>query len=519
MRGEVNERRGGSGGGPWGRRRRWGVVVVGWGVIGAGLMLGGCRSPLDRESAEVSSRIAKEAGRGWGSASGRGEVSGSGGGVGDAGLGVLPLEVEGWVALALERHPGLRAAAQRVVRLEQREPQVSAWEDPMLRVVPIGEQAETAAGRVLWQASVSQSLPLPGKLEARSAMAARDAAAARMRWSAMRLEVAADVRRAYWSLRYAQRAAAVVRRDRELLEQFREVAEAKYRAGTAQQKDVLRAQVELAGVEDRLLGLEQQRVSSGGMLNRMVARRIDAPLPELDAEDAGSGGARSGGAGAEAERLPSDLAGWLSAAEGHPRLAALREQAGRYRAQRRLAELERWPDLTVSLNYNAVDDEGLAVMANGDDQWFVGLGISLPLWQGKREAAEREALAGFYEATAMLRDEQHQLAFEVRDAWSRVEAQRRTLELFEQRMLPDAEQAVAAAESSYRAGGSDFLALIDNWRRLTGLRLTYEQAATQLQKDLADLRRAAAWSAAGDEPTEEAGGVRGAGSDLDMERR
>ncbi len=454
-------------------------------LVSAVLLLGlaGCRSPLDRQPEGYRDWIERDPAS-WGLGGSATEHRRDTLLVAGSENQTLPADVEGWVAIALERHPGLRAARQRVNRLRERGPQVSSLEDPMLRVVPIGEQAQTAAGRVNLQTQLSQTLPFPGKLNTKAAMAERDAAAAEMELAAMRLEVAANVRRAYWSWRYAGRAVAVVRRDQELLQQFLQIAEAKYRAGTAEQRDVLRAQVELAGTEKQLLSLGQLQQSSGAMINRLLNRPIDASLPKAEpAADL-----------SDLPEIEADLDRLLMAAARHPKLAALREQAAGYREQRRLANLDRYPDLTLSLNYNEVDDDGLALAANGDDQWFIGFGFNLPLWQGKRDAAEREALAGLYETAASLADQQNQLAFEVRDALTRVVTQRQTLELFERRMLPDAEQAVAAVESSYRAGSADFLTLIDNWRRLTGLRLTYEQAATQLQKDLADLRLATGWS-------------------------
>lgn len=458
---------------------RWRATT--WAVLVLTTLLPACRSPLDAPSDGYGDWVDRDPAT-WRldeqSASHRDDTLR----LGAADAGVLPHDVEAWVVLAMERHPGLQAARQRVLRLRERGPQVSSLDDPVLRVVPFGEQSETAAGRVSVQTSLSQTFPFPGKLEAKADAANRDAAAAEMRLAAMRLEVAATVRRAYWGWRYARRAAAVVRRDEELLGQFLEIAQAKYRAGTAEQQDVLRAQVELAGVERKLLTLRQQGQTAAAMLNRLLDRPTDASLPVFDDVDGV----------ADLPAFDADLDRLLEAAALHPELAGLREQAARYRDERRLANLNRYPDLTVSLNYNAVDGDGLAPAANGDDQWSVGLGINLPLWQGKRDAAEREALAGLYETAATLADAQNQLAFRVRDALARVQAERQTLALFQERMLPDAEQAVSAAGSSYRSGNTDFLTLIDNWRRLTGLRLTYEQVYAQLQKDLADLRLATA---------------------------
>jgi len=401
-----------------------------------------------------------------------------------------PTDVEGWIALALRTNPQLHAAEYRVERMKSRKAQATSLDDPTLRLAPIGEFAQTAAGDVQWTASISQTLPLPEKLEAQGQAAAHDAEAARQQLAALQLRVAADVRRAFWSYVYTLRGAVVLEQDKALLLQFRDIAEVKYRAGTVEQQDVLRAKVELAGLDNDLLMLAQRNKSAAGMLNRLTDRPIDAAIPtpataSLDTIDVD---------------LDLNLKSLLAAAADHPRLAALRQRVARFHQQRRLAKLDRYPDLTVSAGYNAVSRSGPSAVADGDDQWWVGVGINLPLWQNKRDAAEREALAGVMETTALLVDEQNQLAFRVNDALSRVEAQRGSVALFETRMLPEARQAVEAAEGSYRAGRTDFLTLIDNARRLTELELMYQRALTQLQQDLADLRLAAGLPAQTGEP-------------------
>ncbi len=397
---------------------------------------------------------------------------------GSASVEAPPGDVEAWVTLALERNAGLRAAGLRVERLRQVRPQVTSLEDPMLTIAPLGEMAQTAAGEVGWMAGLSQRFPFPGKLDARGDAADATVEQAIHNLEAMRLQVAADTRRAWWSLIYVERAIEVVERDRGLVSQFLDVAEAKYRAGTVEQQDVLRAQVELTTLDNQIIQLNQHQVTAIAALNQLADRRIDGPV-EVSAHITPNT--------TTALRSLDDL---LDLATRHPRLAALRSQHDRFRAERRQAQLDRYPDVNVSLNYNAVDRDGLSPVADGEDQFWLGLGINLPLWQGRRDAAERAAMLGTLETSAMLAEEQNRLAYRVRDALARADAQARSVELFEQRMLPEARQAVDAASGSYRAGRTDFLTLIDNTRRLTELDLMYQQALTRLQQDLADLELA-----------------------------
>ncbi len=390
--------------------------------------------------------------------------------------GSVPADVEQLVALALRRNPALAAAQRRVERLRARRPQVESLEDPMLTLAPVGDMAQTAAGEVGFMAGLSQKFPFPGKLEARGDAADRAAEAAEADLADRRLQVAAAVRRAWWSLAYARQAVGVVNEDVQLRERLRDSAAARYRAGSAERADVLRAQVEVDALFQDLLELRQQGETATASLNRLLDRATDAQLPDPPE--------------ATLEDSSGTLDELLAAAADHPRLASLRQQIAASRDRLRLAKLERYPDLTVGVQFADVDDEGLAPAATGDDQLYLTLGINLPLWQERRDGAEAEALAGLGEAAAMFTDEQNRLAFAVTDALARVGQRREAVALYDADMVPDAEEAVASSAAGYRSGQVDFIALIDNARRLTTLKLMRLRAVTRLQQDLADLREA-----------------------------
>lgn len=390
--------------------------------------------------------------------------------------GAVPADVERLVEWALRRNPAIAAAERRVERLRTRRPQVESLEDPMLTVSPVGDMAQTAAGEVGLMAGLSQKFPFPGKLEARGDAADRAAAAALADLADRRLQVAAAVRRAWWSLAYARQAVGVVNDDVQLRERLRDSAAARYRAGAAERADVLRAGVEVDALRQDLLELRQQDRTAAASLNRLLDRPADAALPDPPA--------------ATLTDAVGTLDGLLASAADHPRLASLKQDIAAARDRLRLAKLDRYPDLTVGVNFADVDDEGLAPAATGEDQLYLNLGINLPLWQDRRDAAEAEALAGLGEAAAMYTDEQNRLAFAVTDALARVGQRRDAVALYDADMVPAAEEAVASSAAGYRSGQTDFIALIDNARRLTTLKLMRLRAVTQLQQDLADLREA-----------------------------
>ena len=381
------------------------------------------------------------------------------------------------VELALDRNPDIRAAKQRVARLAERVPQARSLDDPMFQVAPFGEMAETAAGQVGLMTGVSQKLPTPGKLQARGRIAAQEAAAAAQQLQSVALSVIADVRAAWWSHYFTTRAIEVTEANRDLVAQFRDNAEARLRAGTAVQQDVLRASVELSNLDKELLTLRQRRTTAIAMINQLIDRPVTAQLPDPQV--------------VELAQIDLQLDQLLEAASRkNPDIQKVHEQIEADRQRVKLAQLNRWPDLTLSANYSAVEDDGLSGAANGDDQWWFGFGVNLPIWTKKLDAAEREARRGVLESLASLNSAHNRVAFRVQDALVRVQTQQRLVILFRDVIVPQARQAVDASLSGYRAGKLEFLTLIDNWRKLLNFQLMYHQSLAQLEKDFAELQRA-----------------------------
>ncbi|MFW6066549.1 MAG: TolC family protein [Planctomycetota bacterium] len=399
----------------------------------------------------------------------------------------LPPEptVEDYVRVALERNPSVRAARLRVRRLRQRIPQVTSLDDPVVSVAPIGEMAETAAGQVGTMLGVSQKFPTPGKLRTRGQIAEQEVAVARATEQRVRLRVAAEVRRAYWSHYAAVRAIEVTEHSRDALSDIRRIARSKYESGTVGQQDVLRASVALSNLDNELVDLDRRRDSAAAMLNRLLDRPAGAQIPdppvvELKGTDA---------------NLNSLLA---DAAAENPDLLGLQERIDQYRVREQLASLERWPDLTVSANYTAVRSSGLSPVADGSDQWWFGFTLNVPLWLEKLEAAEREAKLGRHQREADLADARNRVTFELSDALYRLRSDTRQAELLKNTILPDAGQALQAARADYRAGREDFLTVLEAWRRRLELELMYHQALARAEKDRADLEQIVGRDPAGD---------------------
>lgn len=388
----------------------------------------------------------------------------------------LPSEptLEDYVRLALERNPGIQARVRDLEALGMKVPQVTSLDDPLLGFMPpTGQMTQTAAGEIDASLGLSQKIPFPAKLAARGRVAEQVVRIALENLRLHRLKVIAEVKRAYHDHYLTTISIDVTRENRALLERILEVADAKFRAGTAPQQDVLRAQVELYELSNALLTLEEERRTAVALLNALMDRELEAEIPAPAPFDP--------------EKVDWRLDELLArAVELSPELKALQDEVRRDLEAIRLARLEYFPDLVLGGTYTFIGS-GISPVATGKDVWNLTVGLTLPVWVQRLRAGVLERNARALSSALAYRQRRNDVSFAIQQALVRVDTQYRSAILFRDAILPRALQTVEVSESGYQAGQVDFLTWVDNWRRLLGFTLEYHRALASLERSFADL--------------------------------
>ena len=378
------------------------------------------------------------------------------------------------VEIALQNQPEIHAAEARVRRMMAKVPQVASLPDPKFKT-SAGSMAETAAGRVEWMAGVEQALPFPGKLREMAKAAGKDAEVAAAQLEAVRLSVAAQVEQAYWNLYLARQTSSITRENQDALKLIRESVDARVAANKANQDDQLRLAAEAGRLENMLIESRRREASARSRLNSLLNRPAGSPLPTPSFHRSGS---------------RRDLKSLLAMAESqHPSVKAADAELQAFRHRLKRAELEGYPDFFLGAQHAAVANSGLAPSANGRDQLFATVGISIPLWQAPRRAMIDEAQAGIEEASAKIGTARANLRYEVEDAWLRAKATEDLITLFDKQILPEAKQAFDGVLTGLAAGEQSFVDSIDTWRQLLGFELQQAANKAELGKALAALRK------------------------------
>ena len=115
---------------------------------------------------------------------------------------------------------------------------------------------------------------------------------------------------------------------------------------------------------------------------------------------------------------------------------------------------------------------------SGDNALSAMVGITLPIWRSKYDAGVREADAAIRQQQ-YKRDQQLNAfhadtvtaLFKLRDA-------ERQMDLYQNTLLPKANESLAATQRSYSAGSAPFADLIDSQRVLLDFELSYARSIT-----------------------------------------
>lgn len=381
--------------------------------------------------------------------------------------------LESLVKETLENNPEIKAARARWEASTKRPSQEGSLPDPMVGVgwrnvsfdrITLNQQPMSM---ILF--SFSQEFPFPGKLFLREQVATKEAQSQEKLYEAAVRKVMADLKEAYYDWFLVDKSIEITRKDKDLLEKFEEIAEAKYSVGEGIQQDVLKAQVEVSRLIEQLDLLEERKGIVEANIRSILNRPPDSPL----------------GKPRTLEKTPFTLTAkelYDLTEERAPILKAREKVIDREEQSLKLAKKQYYPDFVVGAG------PGVMGMLGGGTQgvWEARLGVKVPLyfWRKQRFGVE-EALAELKAAEEDHTSTKQDLFSNMKDQFLVAKTSENLLKLFEGGIIPQATSSLESAIAGYQVGNIDFLTLLDNLLTLFNFELTYYTHLTNYQKALA----------------------------------
>ena len=304
----------------------------------------------------------------------------------------------------------------------------------------------------------------------------------------------------------------MIEQNRSLFEQLADVAQASYSStlGKTRQQDIVRAQLELTQLDDRLDILAQQQNAYTGMLSQWLSTaflnnptqeniveigqlhnmKLAKQLPQLDLLHAGL--IHSDSARSNIDSSGTNNRRWLSVEAltaqfvKHPAVIALDKKILATKTGINLAEQAYQPEWGINASYGYRDDDPFG--NNRADLFSVGVTFDLPLFTDNRQDMTVKSAIS---ATEAVKTEKILLLRQLLGAFSSAQGRLSRLnnrkKLYQTRLLPQIHDQAEASLTAYTNDDGDFSEVVRS--RIAELNAELEQLkiAVEQQKIILEL--------------------------------
>jgi outer membrane protein TolC len=388
-----------------------------------------------------------------------------------------PLTLPEAVKEALDKNPEIQRLQHRLRAIEARAKQAPYLEDPeiafQLGGVPLSNPSSFNKSDTN-SIGIRQKLPFFGKLGLREKIAQQEVRVTEQDLRAKERELISMVKMAYADLFMAQKAIEILREQLEIMRTIIRATEARYQVGRVTQQDVFKALLEQSEIMNQLIVAEADGNAAEVKLNSAMYRPPRTPI-QLAADLQLTSG-------------PVSLTGLDELAlASRPELRGAEEEIARSERMHELAERNRkYPDFMVGWDYMRMPTE------MKKDRYAAMVNITIPFspWTaGRRDHEVEESLAEIRAAKANRDAMRNVTLREVGELQAKVQAAKRSTQLYSEGLLTQAELSFRSAMAAYQTGRVEFVTLLEAQRALREARMGYYKATVGLIQNLADLER------------------------------
>jgi len=350
--------------------------------------------------------------------------------------------------IALTRDPTVAASRVRSAALEEDAVADGQLPDPQLRTglynLPLDSFSVRQEASTQFRIGVQQAFPRGDTLRYKQHRTRWQARAEASQASVAAQRLVRDVRESYLEIHYQLAAEQMVRESRSLFAGLVDITEFQYGTGRVSQQDVLRAQLELSQLDDRMsrihIAEETARANLSEWIDEAAWRPLAAVFPDLPP-------------------LP-DKSILETGLEQHPEIVVQSAQIAATKEAVNIAREQYKPGWGVGAEFRkrfGDDPNG----SNRADMAAVMLTMDLPLFVEKRQdrrlaASQKQADAAHLDRANIHRRLRRTLAREYVN-WQRLGERE---ELFRTQLIQEAQANAEASFSAYQSGTTEFTTLM-----------------------------------------------------------
>ena len=391
-----------------------------------------------------------------------------------------PIALELLVALGYEWNPGLKSAREKIRAVLEQYPQAVYLENVLRQYNAFTKQLDTKAGPLNHKEMVAMKFPFPGTLALKGQIITEDVLIAQKEFEIALRDLVTEIKLAYYDYLFVTEATRINEENQKLLQQMIAIAQAKFRVGQGKYSNVIMAQVELSKLANVIITLEQQRETIMARLNTLLNTSADLPLGmPIPIEE---------------ERIISTLDELYELAiQKRQEIQKQKLTITKMGLVVEMAKQMTYPDPTLGSSYFENRSIGELKHTEKMPMTFMTQRTLNPTniaWFGHRNSYIHEMGVKIEAIEHRIEELESSFRFVVKKHHFGMETANRSIRLYRQTLLPQAQQALDAANTAYQAAQIDFLSFLDAQRTFLNLRIEEQRALRDYRQHLTQLEQA-----------------------------
>ena len=374
--------------------------------------------------------------------------------------------------VVLANNPAIKEAENRWHAAQERVRQANAWDDPRIAGDSrVRRYVDVPPNAFMDQSlAVEQLIPITGKNLVRGRAAAAAALSIFEEVRRAELDVIARARASFFRLANAYEQLEINSKNLVSLRQIADISRSKYETGVESAANVLVAETDYSKLLETRRDLERSLSDAESQLNTLMNRDAFAPI-----------GAPVAVSINEANLSLSGLRAITLAQR--PEVNMARAKIDNEKSKLQLARRAWIPDPALMVKGQRYNDTSQAV-----SELDAGVSFTVP-WvnPGKYSAGVREARASVAAAEQGFDREQKEALRLLRDQLEKIETTHHHVDLFRDKLVPQARQAFEATRLSYESGKATFLDWISAQRNVRDIEATGREHLADYQVAVAEL--------------------------------
>lgn len=315
--------------------------------------------------------------------------------------------------------------------------------------------------------SISQYIENPFKRNYRIQLFEKDWQAAEFSHEFLKLELIFEIKNLYYKILYLKREENLARKNFESLKAIHQLIEKRAKLGEVKELEAIKLYVETLKAQKEWHEVQTQQELAKENLNKLVGNSLPADFllrGQL-----------------EYTPLAIDEGALLNKAIiSYPLIREKETELERAKANLSFTKWQRLPDFWLSgFSHEEIDGRNQGI----------GISVDIPLWNFKsKEIAEAENL--FLKKKEELKALKMELATRIKASLSQLQLAERTLSIYHEGLLKQAEESLKISEVSYKQGEISLIDYLDSQRTYNSILKDYQESLYRWNVDKAALEKA-----------------------------